>query len=74
VIQELACHDLRTRVPKRLRAIVLFVDHRANSVLLFQEDVGPYVDRSSRLRRPLRTSACSSSILSVNGRSDLSAG
>jgi len=37
VLQEFTCHDLRARAPKRLRAFVLLVDHRAYSVTSFKK-------------------------------------
>ena len=37
VLQEFTYHDLRARAPKRLRALVLLVDHRADSVTSFKK-------------------------------------
>jgi hypothetical protein len=37
VLQQFTYHDLHARAPKRLRAFVLLVDHRADSVIFFKK-------------------------------------
>ena len=37
MLQQFTYHDLRARAPKHLRAFVLLVDHRADSVTSFKK-------------------------------------
>jgi hypothetical protein len=65
VLQDFTHHDLRARAPKRLRAFVLLVDHRADSVTSFKKMLrGAATGLTRGARLPF---VCSSFIFSVDG-------